>query len=64
MSPDTQCEYGRCGGLGGREVQRRRVARLLVTVDETPYRVCESCADLLTRERRQRGHVVTRERLS
>ena len=61
MSEAIYCEYGRCGGLGRREVKRKRLARLVVTVDGKPWRVCESCADLLIREARKEGRSVERE---
>ncbi len=57
----TDCEYGRCGGLGRREVKRKRLARLVVTVQGKLWRVCESCADLLIREVRKEGRSVERE---
>jgi len=48
------CQYRRCGGKGLREVAERAVrrARVVLTIGQTSWRVCESCADLLERERR------------
>jgi hypothetical protein len=63
-NPGPVCEYGRCGGLGAREVKKRRAARMLVRVDDRDYRVCESCADLLYRDASQRGRRVVREPLA
>ena len=42
MGDATYCEYGRCGGLGRREVKRKRLARLVVTVDGKLWRVWSS----------------------
>ena len=53
MGDATYCEYGRCGGLGRREVKRKRLARRVVTVDGKLWRVCEICADLLIRDARK-----------
>jgi hypothetical protein len=48
------CEHRRCGGKGLREVspQAVRRARTLLRIGRASWRVCESCADLLERERR------------
>ena len=45
-APDL-CQYGRCGGLGQREVKHRRRAVGWTPVGSQLLRVCESCADLL-----------------
>lgn len=48
------CQYRRCGGKGLREVSLCAVrrARVALTDGRASWRVCESCADLLERERR------------
>ncbi|HEV8264489.1 MAG TPA: hypothetical protein VGQ06_06030 [Gemmatimonadales bacterium] len=56
------CEHGRCGGLGRREVKRKRLAQQTVRVGGRRWRVCESCADLLLRDVRAEGHPALRER--
>ena len=63
LKPNAECEYGCCGGLGRRLVAKRRVVRVLVTVDGKTWRVCESCADLLIREARKEDAEITKEYL-
>ena len=48
-----KCEYGRCGGKGKRDVAPAawRTARVRIVVDGRLMHVCESCADLLLRDR-------------
>ncbi len=59
----TRCEYGRCGGLGHKEVKRKWRVRVIVRVDEREWRVCEGCANLLIEEARLRGLDVSREEM-
>jgi hypothetical protein len=58
VSNKTWCDYGRCGGTGRREVKKRRYAQLIVLIDEAPWYVCESCADLLIRDATAEGRQV------
>ena len=67
MKNSDRCEYGRCGGNGARATARSWLARLLLRVESTTsdrdWRVCEGCADLLTRTARSDGFDVTRRKL-
>lgn len=69
MSEHAQrCEYRRCGGRGLREVSPAavRMARLRLQIGRASWLVCESCADLLVRERLnwgEAGFPVLRRRL-
>jgi len=56
------CEYGRCGGLGHREVKCKRRARETVRIGSRMWRVCESCADLLLRDAGGDGYAPVRIR--
>jgi hypothetical protein len=55
VTNDGACEYGRCGGLGAREVAGRRLARRTVFAAGRWWRACESCSALLLRRARGRG---------
>lgn len=56
--PPPKCEFGRCGGKGGRRVNRPWGARARVTVEGTTHLVCEHCANLLVRQAKQQEKKV------
>lgn len=62
---DGWCEYRRCGGKGHREVAEGAVrrARVLLSIGKASWRVCDSCADLVERDRRTSNEPVQREPL-
>lgn len=58
------CRYGHCGGSRPRPEHNRWVARLHLLIGEQNWYVCESCADLLIREKRKKGDRVIRTPLA
>ncbi len=62
-SPADPCQYARCGGLGFRKVNRIWAAHFLVVIGGREWRVCEGCADLLSRAATAEGRSVNRELL-
>jgi len=56
------CGYGSCGESRYRLVNHRWVARVHLVIGTREWYVCESCADLLLRERKK-GEQVERRQL-